>query len=123
VNIGCCYAVARPTVLRAGCRREKSRLEAFSDGKLAASFGRDVKCKVSPVLYAGAIAVSFFQPWIAGGIYVFVAFLWRVPDRRIERVADELRAGHSARAPYEKQPGGGSWLTAVMSAVTFPGGL
>ena len=63
------------------------------DSKLAASIGRDIKGKLSPVLYAIAIAASFFRPWIAGGIYVFVALMWLIPDRRIERVVDER--GHS----------------------------
>jgi uncharacterized membrane protein len=59
--------------------------------KLAASIGRDLKGKLSPVLYGIAIAASFFRPWIAGCIYVGVAFLWLVPDRRIARVVDESR--------------------------------
>ena len=59
------------------------------DSKLAASIGRDLKGKLSPVLYAIAIVASFFRPWISGGIYVVVALLWLVPDRRIARVVDE----------------------------------
>jgi len=65
--------------------------EQGPDSKLAASIGRDLKGKLSPVLYAIAIAASFFQPWIAGGIYVAVALLWLVPDRRIARVVDESK--------------------------------
>jgi uncharacterized membrane protein len=60
--------------------------------RLAASIGRDIKGKLSPALYAVAIAASFFRPWVAGGIYVFVALMWLVPDRRIERVVDERRS-------------------------------
>ena len=59
------------------------------DSRLAKSLGRDLKGKLSPVLYAVAIAASFFQPWIAGAIYVSVALMWLVPDRRIERALDE----------------------------------
>jgi uncharacterized membrane protein len=59
--------------------------------RLAASIGRDLKGKLSPVLYAIAIAASFFRPWIAGCIYVVVALLWLIPDRRIARVVDESR--------------------------------
>jgi uncharacterized membrane protein len=59
------------------------------DSKLAASIGRDYKGKASPLLYAVAIAASFFQPWLAGGIYVLVAFRWLIPDRRIARVVEE----------------------------------
>jgi hypothetical protein len=39
----------------------------------------------SPLLYALGIAASLFAPWLAGAIYVGVALLWLVPDRRIER--------------------------------------
>jgi uncharacterized membrane protein len=59
------------------------------DSKLAAALGRDFKGKLSPVLYAIAIAASFFRAWLAGGIYVLVALLWLIPDRRIERVVAE----------------------------------
>ena len=61
------------------------------DSKLAASIGRDLKGKLSLILYAIAIGAACVQPWVAGGIYVIVAFLWLVPDRRIERVVDESR--------------------------------
>ena len=59
------------------------------DSKLAVSIGRDLKGKLSLVLYAIAIVASFFQPWASAGIYVIVALLWLVPDRRIGRVVDE----------------------------------
>jgi len=59
------------------------------DSKLAKSIGRDFKGKVSPVLYALAIGMAFFAPWISGCIYVLVALMWLIPDRRIERVLDE----------------------------------
>ena len=52
---------------------------------LAVAVGRDIKGKISPVLYILAIAASLVQPWIAGALYVFVALMWLVPDRRIER--------------------------------------
>jgi TMEM175 potassium channel family protein len=57
--------------------------------KLAASIGRDFKGKISPVLYAIAIALAFLRPRISCCLYVFVAFMWLVPDRRIARVVDE----------------------------------
>ena len=53
---------------------------------LARAVGRDLKGKLSPILYGVAILAAFFKPWIAGSIYVFVALMWLVPDRRIERV-------------------------------------
>jgi len=56
------------------------------DSKLARSLGRDFKGKTSPILYGTAIATAFYRPWISCGLYVLVAFIWLVPDRRIERV-------------------------------------
>jgi uncharacterized membrane protein len=52
---------------------------------LAKAVGRDLKGKLSPVLYVIAIFAAFFVPWVAGALYVLVAALWLVPDRRIER--------------------------------------
>jgi uncharacterized membrane protein len=52
--------------------------------KLAQAVGRDVKGKISPVLYILAIIFAFVHPLIADAIYVFVALMWLVPDRRIE---------------------------------------
>ena len=55
---------------------------------LATALGRDIKGKISPV-YVAAIAVSFVSPLLAGIIYVFVAVMWLIPDRRIERALAE----------------------------------
>jgi len=55
------------------------------DSLLASAIGRDWKGKLSPVLYLIAIPVAFSNPWVANGIYTFVALLWFIPDRRIER--------------------------------------
>ena len=52
--------------------------------KLAAAVGRDVKGKVSALLYLVAIPVAFAQRWISGALYVLVAIIWLVPDPRIE---------------------------------------
>ena len=57
--------------------------------KLAAAVGSDVKGKISPVLYAIAIPLAFFHEWMADAIYVGVALMWLVPDRRIEAVVRE----------------------------------
>ena len=51
---------------------------------LASALGRDWKGKLSPVLYLLAIALAFVNPWLSHALYVFVAMLWVVPDRRIE---------------------------------------
>ncbi|HKI74504.1 MAG TPA: TMEM175 family protein [Pseudomonadales bacterium] len=55
---------------------------------LGRAVGNDIKGKLSPALYASAIATSLWQPWIALGIYTLVAAIWLVPDRRIERLLD-----------------------------------
>jgi uncharacterized membrane protein len=57
-----------------------------SDSLLASAIGQDWKGKLSPVLYLSAIPLAFVQPWISSSLYVFVALLWLIPDRRIERV-------------------------------------
>jgi uncharacterized membrane protein len=54
---------------------------------LAAAVGKDWKGKLSPVLYVIAIPLALVRPWLAGALYVAVALMWLVPDRRIERVA------------------------------------
>src|SRR5450432_4203650 len=53
---------------------------------LAAAIGKDCKGKISPVLYLIAIPLAFVSVWISIGLYLFVALMWLVPDRRIERV-------------------------------------
>jgi len=54
------------------------------DSKLAAAVEGDVKGKISLLLYAAAIPLAFVKPVIAIVLYVAVALLWLVPDRRIE---------------------------------------
>jgi uncharacterized membrane protein len=51
---------------------------------LAEALGSDLKGKLSPLLYAFAVAAAFVWPWASIAIYVFVALMWLVPDRRIE---------------------------------------
>lgn len=53
---------------------------------LRKAIGNDWKGKLSPVLYLAAIVLAFVSPRIAIAIYAFVAIIWVVPDRRIERV-------------------------------------
>ena len=54
------------------------------DSLLKKAIGSDWKGKLSPVLYALAIPASFWMHWVAQGIYVLVALIWLIPDRRIE---------------------------------------
>jgi uncharacterized membrane protein len=53
--------------------------------KLRLAVGKDWKGKLSPLLYVAGIALSFVAPWVATAIYVSVAGIWLIPDRRIER--------------------------------------
>ncbi len=54
------------------------------DSVLAKAVGSDFKGRVSAVIYAVGIPIAFFIPWLAYGLYVCVAIMWLVPDRRIE---------------------------------------
>ena len=56
-----------------------------SESRLRDAIGSDWKGKLSPVLYLFGIGSTFWVPWTALVIYVVVALLWLVPDRRIER--------------------------------------
>ena len=58
------------------------------DSILKKAIGGDWKGKLSPALYAIAIPMAFWWEWISLGIYVAVALIWLIPDRRIEK---ELR--------------------------------
>jgi uncharacterized membrane protein len=59
------------------------------DGALATALGRDIKGKISPFLYLTAIAFAFVLPYVSYAIYVLVALMWLVPDRRIEKTVRE----------------------------------
>ncbi len=61
---------------------------AAGSDTLRRAVGRDLKGKASPLLYVLGIALSYASPAAAQALYVFVALLWLVPDRRIERVLD-----------------------------------
>ncbi len=52
---------------------------------LAQALGRDIKGKLSPLFYAAGIVLAFVYPWASIAIYVLVALMWLVPDRRIEK--------------------------------------
>jgi uncharacterized membrane protein len=53
---------------------------------LAEALGRDLKGKLSPLLYLAGIVLAFVSPWLSMGLYVLVAIMWLVPDRRIEEI-------------------------------------
>ena len=56
---------------------------------LANALGRDIKGKISPLLYAAAVALAFVDAWLSIAIYALVAVMWLVPDRRIEKALRE----------------------------------
>jgi len=55
-----------------------------SGSSLASAIGRDVKGKLSLLIYALAILASFFSTLVGWSLYIAVALIWLVPDRRIE---------------------------------------
>jgi len=55
------------------------------DSVVAIALGRDFKGKVSIVIYLAAIPLAFVKSWLAGVLYVAVAVMWLVPDRRFEK--------------------------------------
>lgn len=59
------------------------------DSLLAKVLGKDLKGKASPILYIIAIISSFYNPWIAGALYILVALMWLIPDKRIEVIFKE----------------------------------
>ena len=54
------------------------------DSKIKAAIGKDLKGKISPLIYVAAIALAFVNQWISDALYVLVALMWLIPDRRIE---------------------------------------
>ena len=56
-----------------------------SSSPVAAAFGRDVKGRISLVIYAAAVGLAFVSPWIAYALFATVSVIWFVPDRRLSR--------------------------------------
>ena len=81
---GIAYYVLEKTIIRA--QGPNSRLEA--------AVGGDAKGMISVALYALAIPLAFVQQLLSDAIYVLVALMWLIPDRRIEAIFDEI-AGES----------------------------
>jgi TMEM175 potassium channel family protein len=61
------------------------------DSLLAKALGKDLKGKASPIIYIIAIIVSFYSTWIAGALYILVALMWLIPDKRIEIIFKEKK--------------------------------
>jgi len=71
---GVAYVILQNAIIRS--QGEQSRLRAL--------LGRDLKGKLSPVLYLLGIAAAFVHTALSQGIYAIVAAMWLIPDRRIE---------------------------------------
>ncbi|HQR17879.1 MAG TPA: TMEM175 family protein [Gemmatimonadales bacterium] len=69
------------------------------DSLLAKAIGMDRKGNLSLALYVCGIAASFVATWLAGGLYIAVALIWLIPDRRIERVLGVHPAPKPGHAP------------------------
>ena len=63
--------------------------EHGKDSALAKALGADFKGKISPVLYVSAIPLAFISSWLSFAVFVLVACIWLVPDRRVERALKE----------------------------------
>ncbi|WP_308992242.1 TMEM175 family protein [Mariniflexile litorale] len=56
---------------------------------LSRALGKDIKGKVSPILYIIGIVSAFFNVWLSGFMFVFVAVMWLIPDNRIEKTLNK----------------------------------
>ena len=59
------------------------------DSKLSKALGKDFKGLTSLVIYAIAVAVAWLAPAVSGTLYVLVALMWLIPDRRMEKALGE----------------------------------
>jgi len=59
------------------------------DSILKKAIGNDWKGKLSPVLYAIALPLAFWWQWVSLGLYIVVALIWLIPDRRIEKILND----------------------------------
>ena len=59
------------------------------DSRIAAALGPDWKGKLSPVCYLMAIGLTFVNEWLAEAIYVLVAAIWFIPDRRLAKMVEK----------------------------------
>jgi uncharacterized membrane protein len=60
------------------------------ESTLARALGSDIKGKISPLFYIGAILLALVSPWISVALYTLVALIWLIPDRRIEHAIRQV---------------------------------
>jgi uncharacterized membrane protein len=58
------------------------------DSTLARAMGRDIKGKLSVVIYLAGVVTAFFVPWLSVALYTLAAAIWLVPDTRVEHVLE-----------------------------------
>jgi uncharacterized membrane protein len=63
-----------------------------ANSNLKSALGSDLKGKISPLIYVAAIGLAFVNQWISDALYVLVALMWLVPDRRIESKINKAKA-------------------------------
>jgi uncharacterized membrane protein len=78
ILLGCAIAFTLLTLSLLSLHETGSQLEQ--------AIGRDRKGKISLAAYVLSLVFAFFLPWVSIGLFVFVAIVWFVPDRRVERV-------------------------------------
>lgn len=83
------YTILLRTILR----------EHGKNSRIARVVGSDLKGKLSMLAYAIGIAAAFINEWIAGGLYVLVALVWLIPDKRMERALAIEDADDAVAAP------------------------
>jgi len=69
------------------------------DSLLATAVGRDLKGKVSPPLYCIGVGLSFADRWLGLAVYVVIALMWLIPDRRVERAITASQQSARDAAP------------------------
>lgn len=67
-----------------------------ADSAIVSAMGKDLKGKLSPILYLMAIIMAYIAPWVSCFFFVLVAVVWFVPDKRIEQALSKLREEQGA---------------------------
>lgn len=70
---------------------------------LAKALGSDIKGKISPILYIAGIVLAFVSPWTSVALYVLVAVIWLVPDRRIENAVGSVEKDGGVEPHHPRQ--------------------
>ncbi len=78
------FSLLMPAIAYYLLQRAILRVEG-PNSTLARALGYDIKGKISPILNIAAIGLAFVNPMFSSAIFVFVALMWLIPDRRIER--------------------------------------